>query len=312
MSTPLSLIAQGSFISDGAARSLQFPQPIDYFVVRNRSTWGTNPNAVVESVYSRGYAAGQSTSILETGAGVLNSSSTAAGGAGFTAIDQSTLVDGAASAVTAITAATPAVASSATTPVAGDIVRLYGTTGMLQIAGLEFTVGTVVAGVSFQLANLPAAGFAAAATAGFWRKIEDARFLPRRRWITAITAAANAVITTSVDHGYVVGERITVHVPTGFGMTQMEGLTGTVTAVTASTITTDIDSSAFTAFAYPTSAVAAGGISFPHVVPFGEVSTLLTQATDNRSLFALQLGTAVVGAATNVMDWFAFARDYTV
>lgn len=312
MSTPMSLIAHGSYVSDGAARTLEFPQPVDYFMIKNRSTWGTNPSAVVQSEYFNGYAAGQAKTMTEGGTGALSATLVAAGGAGFTAIDQSTFSDGAAVAVTAVTAANPAVVSTATTPVAGNIIRMINPTGMLQIGGLEFTVGTVVPATSFQLANLDASGFAAAATGGSWRLVNDPRYLPRRRWITGITAANPAVITTSIDHGYAVGSRITIHVPADFGMSEMEGLTATVTAVTASTITTDIDASGFTAFAYPTSAVAGAGVSFPHIVPFGEVSTILTQATDNVSFFGLQLGTSVVGANTNVMDWIAFARDYTV
>lgn len=312
MSTPLCMVASGSYISDGAARTINFPTRIDHFLIRNRSTWGTNPNAVVESTWYRGYAAGQSTSILETGAGVLNSAITAAGGLGFTEVDESLLTDGAAVAnITGITNATPAVAATVTPATVGQIVRVYNTTGMLQIAGLEFEVTAVVAGVSMTFGYLPAAGFAAAATAGTFRVLPNKRYLPTRRWITAITAANPAVITTSVAHGYNVGDRITVHVPAQFGMVEMEGLTGIVTAVTASTITTDINSAAFTAFAYPTSAIAAAGVSFPHVVPFGEVATSLLSPTDNQTVFGLFLDTAVVGANTNVMDWYAFAREYT-
>jgi len=316
MSTPMSLIAHGSFTSDGAARTLQFPQLVDYFLIRNRSIWGSNPaDLVVESTYYSDYAAGQATTISEANTGVMSATLVAAAGAGFRAIDQSTFTDGALVALngTFVTAANPAVASTAATPVVGDIVRMIGTTTMLQIAGLEFQVTAVTLNTNFTLGNMDASGGNfVQATAGSYRIVNDHRYFPRRRWITTITAAAAAVITTSIDHGYAVGSRITVHVPTGFGMTQMEGLTGEVTAVTASTITTDINSAAFTAFAWPTSATFAAGSSFPHVVPFGEVSTILTEATDNQSLFGLNLGTAVVGSNTDVMDWVAFARDYTI
>jgi hypothetical protein len=313
MSTPLALVATGSYISDGAARTIQFPKLIDYFIVRNRSTWGTAPTAIVESTWYRGYAAGQATHFTEGGASAVTATATAAGGAGFTEVDQRIFTDGAAIAITAITAATPAVVATATTPVVGNIVRIINPTAMLQIGGLEFTVTAVTAGVNFTLGYLPAAGFAAAATGGTYRVINDVRYLPRRRWITAITAANPAVITTSIAHGYVVGDRITVYLPdANFGMTQINGLSANVTAVTASTITTDINAAAFTAFAYPTSAVAAAGVSFPHVVPVGETPTKVTSATDNQSLFGLQLGTAVVGANTNVMDWMAFSREYTI
>ncbi len=311
MATPQTLIASGSYTSDGTARTIQFSQPIEKFIVRNRSTWGTSPNARVESVWYSNYAAGQSTGTLEDGAGALNAAADAAGGNGFTAVNQSTLTPGALVATgTAITNATPAVVSDATSPAVGDIVRMMNTTGMLQIAGMEFEVTAITAGVDFTLGYLPAAGFAAAATNADYRIIPAARYTPTRRWITAITAANPAVITTSIAHGYAVGDRITVYCPdANFGMTEIDGVSGTIAAVTASTITTDIDASTFTAFAFPTSAVAAAGVSFAHVVPYGEVATILTAATDNTSQFGLTLGTSVVGANTNVMDWEAYSSE---
>lgn len=311
MATPQTLIASGSFISDGAANTIQFSQPVDYFLVRNRSLWGTAPTAVVESTWYSNYAAGQATHITEGGGSAMTATATAAGGLGFTAVDQSVLAPGALVATgTAITNATPAVVADATSPAVGDIVRMMNTTGMLEIAGMEFQVTAVTPGVNFTLGYLAAAGFAAAATNADYRVIPQDRYFPRRRWITAITAANPAVITTSIDHGYVVGDRITVNVPdANFGMIEINGLTATVTAITANTITTDINAAAFTAFAFPTSAIAAGGVSFATVVPFGEVSTILTQATDNVSLFGLTLGTAVVGLNTNVMDWLAFSSE---
>jgi hypothetical protein len=316
MSTPLALVATGSFTSDGTATTLQFSQPIDKFVVRNTSIWGSNPaDLVVESTWYSSYAQGQATTISEAATGVMSATLVAAGGAGFRAVDQSTLADGALVAVgTAITAATPAVVSDAsavgTAPVVGDIVRMINTTGMLQIAGLEFEVTAATAGVSYTLGYLPAAGFAAAATNADFRIVNQSRFTERRRWITAITAANPAVVTTSIAHGYSVGDRVTINVPDAlFGMTEINGLNATITAVTASTFTTDIDSSAFTAFAFPTSAQAAAGITHASVVPFGEVATSLASPTDNVSLFGLELGTAVVGSNTDVMAWEAYASQ---
>ena len=311
MSTPMALIAKGSFISDGAARTVEFPCPIDYFIVRNRSLWGTAPTAVVESTWHRGYAAGQATHISEGGASALTATATAAAGAGFTEIDNSILTPGALVATgTAITNATPGVVADATTPPLGSVVRMLNTTGMLQIAGLEFTVTAITPGVNFTLGYMVGAAYAAAATNADYRVIPNNRFFPRRRWIQNITVAAAAVMSTSVAHGYAVGAKITINNPdANFGMPEINGLRGTVTAVTANTITTDIDSTTFTAFAYPTSAIAATGVTHPAVVPYGEVSTLLTQATDNTENSGLFLDTAVVGLNTNVMDWLAFSRD---
>lgn len=317
MSTPLSLIAQGSFTSTGAARTIELPQQPHHFVIKNRSTWGTAPTAVIQSEWFDGYADGQAITLTEGGASALTGTAVAAGGAGFTFVDLSSQEPGALVAVgTAITAATPAVVADAsavgTVPAVGDIVRMINTTGMLQIAGLDFTVTAVTGGVSYTLGYLPAAGFAAAATNADFRIIPSKYYSPYRRYITNITAAVAAVITVSVAHNYLVGDIIRVNCPDAFGMTQINGLSGTVTAVTASTITTDINSAAFTAFAFPTSAIAAAGVSFPHVLPIGEVATKLTSSMDNAAFYGMELGTAIVGANTNVMDWMAFSRDYTV
>lgn len=314
MSTPLALIAQGHFTSTGAATTIELPKRPDYFVIENRSLWSTAPTAVVRSWWYDGYANGQASTLTEGAGSALTATTIAAGGAGFTFVDLSSQTPGALVATgTAITAATPAVVTDATSPAVGAIVRMINTTGMLQIGGLDFTVTAVTPGVNFTLGYLPAAGFAAAATNADYRVIPPKYYSPYRRWITQITAANPAVITVSVAHNYLVGDRIAIHNPdANFGMPEIDGLTGTVTAVTASTITTDINAAAFTAFAFPTSAVASAGVTHPTVTNVGEVATKLTSSMDNTAYYGMYLDTGVVGANTNVMDWMAFSRDYTV
>ncbi|WP_372810089.1 DUF2460 domain-containing protein [Litorivivens sp.] len=63
--------------------------------------------------------------------------------------------------------------------------------------------------------------------------------------VTNITQASNAVFTIGA-HTLVAGD--SVHATVASGMTEINGLRGTVQSVTPTTITTDIDSSAFTAF----------------------------------------------------------------
>jgi hypothetical protein len=81
-------------------------------------------------------------------------------------------------------------------------------------------------------------------------------------------------------------------------MVEMNGLLGTITAVTTSatvnSITVNIDSSGFTAFAFPTSAVAALGIGVPEVTPVGEAAAspyqnLLDDATRNVSITGVSI-----------------------
>ncbi|MEP3857284.1 MAG: DUF2460 domain-containing protein [Porticoccus sp.] len=64
--------------------------------------------------------------------------------------------------------------------------------------------------------------------------------------VTSISQAANAVIGIT-SHPFVVGD--SVHLSAVVGMIEINGLRGTVTAITADTITTDIDTSGFTAYA---------------------------------------------------------------
>ena len=312
MSTPLSLIAQGTFVSTGARTVIELPKYPHYFMVKNRSTWGTNPAAVVQSEWFNGYAAGQAKTITESGAGVLSATLVAAGGQGFTLVNLTDQTPGALIATgTAISQANGAVVTDATSPAVGDIVRLFNTTGMLQVAGLDFTVTAVNPGVSFTLGYLDSSGFGAAATNSDYRVIPSKYYSPYRRYITSMTAANPAVITVSVAHNYLVGDYITLHIPAAFGtMNHFDQRTVLITGVTASTMTLDLDSSGF-AFAYPTSAVAALGVSFAHVTNVGE-RLKVTSAMDNVGYYAIELGTTVVGAAGNVMDWIALSADYTI
>lgn len=211
---------------------------------------------------------------------------------------------------TAISAANPGVVSDASTGTLianSTVVRMINTTGMLQIAGMDFTVGTINAGVSFQLRYMNTTGFALATNAD-WRIIPfDPQFYPRKRFITGITRATSAVITLSVAHDFNVGEYVRVMVPdANFGMTQIHQQLGQITAVTTgatNTITVNIDSSAYTAFAFPTSAVAAAGISFPQVVPVGDTAPVLTGATENLSSRRILIGSNALGAVSDVMRY---------
>jgi hypothetical protein len=63
--------------------------------------------------------------------------------------------------------------------------------------------------------------------------------------VTGITKAASAVVTAP-DHGYQIGWRVQL---SGIeGMVEINGMIGTVTAVTTDTVTLDIDSTAFSTY----------------------------------------------------------------
>jgi len=154
----------------------------------------------------------------------------------------------------------------------GSIVRLSGTTTAMTLSGWDFEVDNVTPATSFRMRYAMANAAGAAATAGYYRHVPyDPIFYPRWRNIVNITAANPAVITTSVQHGYTVGQKIRINLPSPqFGMTQINGMEAIVTAKTASTITTNIDASAFTAFAFPLATVPANyPFTMPTIVPIG-------------------------------------------
>lgn len=311
MSTPINAILTGTFTSDGTALNLTLPSGYTEFEMTNITDIGsTAANTDVMKVWgTSSMAAGSAIYALKTSGAATIAIPSMTTTNGLTIVADSALINnGASVATTATTAATPAVVSTGTTTglvASSSVVRIFNNTNMQQISSMDFTVGTISAGVSFQLKYLAAAGFAAAGTTGAYRIINAAsRYYPRNRYITGITAASSAVITMSVTHGFTVGQLVRVVVPSVFGMTEINGLTGTVTAIstTNNTITVNIDSSGFTAFAFPTSATAAAGITFAQVVPVGEAATnsvsqpfgnLLDDATDNVSFTGVTIGTTV-------------------
>jgi len=147
----------------------------------------------------------------------------------------------------------------------------------------------------------------------------DPIFYPRRRFITKITQASLAVVTMCVTHGYKVGQLVRMVVPDAFGMTQMNGLQATVVAVnttttSGNTITLDIDSSAFSAFAFPVTADVP--FSYAEVVPMGEDTAyalsqgvdILSDATVNTAEIGIILSAgdlAPAGNADDVIFWTA-------
>lgn len=305
MSSPVNSQLTGSFVSSGSVVSLNVPSEYTEIELTNISSLG-------DDAASTPVMKAWGTSLMPAGAAIVGSKTNAATtiaisdtilSNGFTFVSDSGLqTPEAALDVTSATNATPPVVTmdSSTGNIAeGDIVRYYGAAGQLNISGMDFTAGTVVSDTTVELAYMGAPG--AAGTGGFLRRIPfDARYYPRHRFITAITQASSAVITLSVTHGFTVGQLVRVYVPTEFGMSQMNGLLATVSAIntTNNTITVDVNSTGFTAFAFPSSATAGTGVNFAQVVPVGMAAqdpyqNLLQDATDNRSFRGVLVGTGV-------------------
>lgn len=120
--------------------------------------------------------------------------------------------------------------------------------------------------------------------------IQNPVYKPAMRVIYSITKAFPAVVTTAVatnnfnvlvpaNHNYITGTIVRLDIPPGYGMTQADQKTGTITVTGPTTFTIDIDTTFFDAFVAP--------VTFPEnqqlgqVIPIGENNSILTASTVN-------------------------------
>lgn len=305
-------VIYGTYTSDGNPRNLDLGFVPHEFHLWNETQQNSvaNPGVVKEAWYLHGQAIGTAYSIVNT-AGAATDQLTFQAAAGFETYSGIEEVLEAPIVGTAITNANPAVITMpAHNYQIGDVVRLYTTTAMLQVAGLDFVVTAIAAGATYTIGSLNAAGFGAAATAVTSRRVRIPRaYAPKKCIILNCTAANPGVITTNVNHGYATGDRVRLRVPAISGMVQLNDRIVTVTALTATTFSIGIDTTAFTAFAWPTSAQAAAGCERPQVVPVGELGQALTDAMNNASFQGISIGATVVGANADVIRWRAIRGD---
>jgi hypothetical protein len=100
------------------------------------------------------------------------------------------------------------------------------------------------------------------------------------RLISAITNANPATITTTFDNQYKTGLIVRLDLPPAVGMQQANGLTGTITVISPTTFTVNIDTTNFDVFAIPMSPPPHAN-TCAQVVPIGEVNEILYLATRN-------------------------------
>lgn len=343
----MAIIQSGTFTQAATAVNKRINIRSDFDTIRvwNWSNIGTTGGAVdlgVEFYYQRGMASGQGVAILKqdnAAADPLTMSQLAAN-TGFIILDTTgsplapvNLVGGA-NEVTAIsTAAIPVATNSGTNGlVAGDIVRLYTVTNAGQLNSFDFTVGyNTLSSTTFSLDYMAQLGVAG--TTAAWRRIKwDPIYYPRARYITkASSSGSSTVVTLSVTHGYKVGQQVRFIVPAIYDMVELDGLQGTITAInttttSGNTITVDIDSSSFTAFAFPSAAdFVADGDTFSKamVVPIG-IDTAqaiassvneLSDATTNEGFIGIELVAGVTspgGSDSDVMYYVAEKSDIVV
>lgn len=306
MSTPINAQITGTFTSTGVVESIPLPSGYTEFEMFNITDIGStaaNTN-VMWAMGSSSMASGSAYYAPKTSGAATNALTISTTSGGFTFIDDSSALgfEAANSTITGITNASPAVVSCTST--AGlnedDDIILYNTTGAAQLSGTVYTINTIVANTSFNLAYVGTAP-GSAATAGTFRRIPDHDlWLPAGRFITGITQATSAVITLSVTHRFLPGQSIRIRVPAEWGMNEMDGLLANITAVntTTNTVTVDIDSTSFTAFTYPTSAEASAGVEVAQALPVGSTANetfanSLVGATRSDTFRGVTVGTTV-------------------
>lgn len=323
---PYQLIDGGSFTSNAsvARQEIQVTNRPDLIWVRNRTAWGDDAaETSVESWWRFGMAqdAAQTTDQAVT-TGILSSEAVTTNG--FRVYNTSNPPTYAALATTAVSNANPAVCTMANTGSinVGDIVRLDNTTAMLQVAGYDFEVTAVTLNTSVTL-NFDGQNEAAAATAGNVRLIIPGRQYPRSRYIVplsgnaGITKAASCVVSCSVAHDFKIGEKVRLKVPSAYGMDEANNKIATVTAVSTYTVTLDLDTSAFTAFSMPTSAVYSNGVTPAQIVPVGEGPypsanppyVPVDASFDNRNQWIIVMGSNIITSTSSVYDWLAWKYD---
>jgi hypothetical protein len=317
------IIQQGRFTSAGTAQTLQIRSDLDWLVVTNITVAGANQTTAVGVEYKwlRGFPTGAQLEYLKSSAANAANLVQYATTGGFTLVDSSVQLPGVINnTITAVSnAGIPVVTNTGTNGLsAGDVVRMINVTGAQQIGGMDFTVGfNTLSATTFSLDYMSAI---ATGTTGSWRKINfSPLFYPKRRFITKITQASQAVVTMSVTHGYQIGQIVRFVVPAAYGMVEMDGLQGTITAInttttTGNSITVNIDSSSFSPFVFPLTA--AYPFTPAEIVPIGEDTAqalasdvdILSDATINTGYIGIKLAAGAnspAGQTNDVIYWVA-------
>lgn len=98
--------------------------------------------------------------------------------------------------------------------------------------------------------------------------IEPGYYQPRYFYISNISIGSTTLVTTSVDHDYVVGQQCRLIIPKGYGCTQLNEMDGFVTSIPeANQVILTINSQNSNAF------IDANLRQKPKIVPIGDVNT---------------------------------------
>lgn len=88
----------------------------------------------------------------------------------------------------------------------------------------------------------------------------------RVKTILSVTQAFPCVVTTTEDHGYVLGMNVKFLIPSQFGMVQLNDVTTQVIDLTDASVTLNLDSTNFSSFSYPSPLPSA--YTPPSIIPY--------------------------------------------
>ncbi len=277
------IVTQGTFKQPATAVNQIIPLPsgADYFKTINITQMGTaSPTTCVAGEWFGGgiTAVNDGLRWKKVGSSVIQidkfSNSTASNG--FTYVTSFPAPQAALTGTT-ITQANGAVATVTNTYSEGDTVIIYNAVGMEQISGMTFTISSV-SGSGFTLLGLDSSGFAAPATAFTVRRVNQFTPVePSFLYVTKITQAVGAQVTVSQANSVYLGQKLEFTVPGSFGMVQINNFFQpqskpivVTSIVDPYNFTINIDTTNYTAFAFPASSLSPTAQLFATVAPAGQ------------------------------------------
>lgn len=291
-------ICTGAFVSTASTPFyIPLSQQVNEFTIRNLTYSGVTAlgvagnltsTKIIEAWFNPSYMTNGTALIKEQGtvSGILapvNNGFAAVGGISILNVTNQAL--GAVKTINSFTPGTTTVftCSGAHGFNVGDVVRIYNMTTAPEIGGVAMTVTATGGGGTTFTTLLNSSN--SVTSVGKVVKVRAvgapsaALYYPEYRFIAAVSLANPMVVTTLVQQNYAVGDVVTFNIPSAYGMQQLNPSSGglpfqaTVSAVNnavgTQTVTfANVNSSAFTAFAWP--GTGNYPISFPAMIPQGE------------------------------------------
>lgn len=312
--TEYSRMAKGRFTSTGGAKAIYLPFRPDYVEIVNVTAATTPaqngvPFATWDASDGEGTAIAQyfnGTPVLSSGAVTANGISTFYAGLQF----QYGAVQQVVSATKANPASFEVTGHGYTT---GDVVIFSGlystqfTAGMPQMDGIPFTVTVTDANnftVPWNSNQTNYTALAASPTGATVKKVlHPYLYFPGVSFISNITTGATTTIDTTSAHNFVVGQQIAFRipvidgvVPAAWGTTELNSLPNNVipgspiyayviSVTDYNTVVVNFNSTGFTAFNSNIPVANVPGLSYPQIVPVGDVNTGAVQISSGSALY---------------------------